>query len=531
MSTKFFLYLEWKVSFINNCLDEIMRKWINHAFKWYYQQRYKDIQRYMDHPHEVQRALLRQLLDAAKHTEWGRKYYFRSVKTPEDFARQLPIQDYDSLRPYIERMMMGEKDVLWSGQVRWFSKSSGTTSSRSKFIPVPNQNLKQCHIRGTWDTMALLYHNRPDARQFECKSMIMGGSLYQYEPFPRTTIGDVSAIMIDRMPLVGRPFFTPDFETALLSDWEEKLERLAWAGAREPSIVMIGGVPTWTVVLFRRILEITGKDNMLEVWPHFQAYVHGGVSFMPYRKQFEAFFPSGSVSYQEVYNASEGYFAAQDDLSQEGMLLLLNNGIYYEFLPMEEWGKKNPRAIPLAEVEKGKNYALAISTNSGLWRYTPGDTVTFVSTNPYRVKVTGRTKQFVNAFGEEVIVENTDQALAATCQQTGAIVVEYTVAPVYFQGSGKGGHEWLVEFENPPPDLDEFNRLLDINLQKANSDYEAKRSKNIALEQLRLHALPPGTFLNWMRARGKYGGQNKIPRLANHRQYVDEILDFLGNMV
>ncbi|MCB0561614.1 MAG: GH3 auxin-responsive promoter family protein, partial [Phaeodactylibacter sp.] len=273
------------------------------------------------------------------------------------------------------------------------------------------------------------------------------------------------------------------------------------------------------------------KKNMLEVWPRFQGYIHGGVSFTPYRKQFEAFLPSPDISYQEIYNASEGYFAIQDDFSSDDMLLLLNNGIYYEFLPMEEWHKEYPRAIPLSEVEKGKNYALVISTNSGLWRYTPGDTVTFTSTYPFKIKITGRTKQFVNAFGEEVMVENTDQALALACQQTGAIVTEYTVAPVYFKGSGKGGHEWLVEFEKEPANLKEFTRRLDKNLQRANSDYEAKRSKNIALEQLRLQLLPPGTFHKWMRARGKFGGQNKVPRLANHRQYVEEILDFLGNKV
>jgi hypothetical protein len=508
-----------------------MRKWINRAFKWYYLQRYKSIQRFMQRPHEVQRRLLHQFIDFTKHTEWGRSYGYRSIKNPEQFAKRVPIQDYEQLKPYIERMMLGEKDVLWSGQVSWFAKSSGTTSARSKYIPVTSQNLKKCHIRGTWDTMALYYHNRPDARQFELKSMIMGGSLHTYDQYPRTTIGDVSAIMTHNMPFVGRPFFAPDIKTALLSDWEEKLEKLAIAGANEPNIVMIGGVPTWTIVLFRRILELTGKSNMLEVWPHFQAYVHGGVSFTPYRKQFQAFLPSEKISYQEIYNASEGYFAAQDDFNRDDMLLLLNNGIYYEFLPMSEWEKDDPQAIPLEAVERGRQYALVITTNSGLWRYTPGDTVTFTSTNPYRIKITGRTKQFVNAFGEEVIVENTDQALAHTCQQTGAIVLEYTVAPVYFEGADKGGHEWVIEFEQPPKDMSEFNRLLDLNLQKINSDYQAKRAKSLALKQLRLNHVPQGTFVDWMRSRGKYGGQNKVPRLANHRQYVDEILDFLGNKV
>jgi hypothetical protein len=508
-----------------------MRKWINSAFKWYYKQRYKSIQRFVKYPHQIQQRLLRQFIDFTKHTEWGKQHGYRSIKSAEAYANNVPLQDYESLKPYIERMMMGEKDILWSGQVSWFAKSSGTTSAKSKFIPVTSHNLKKCHIRGTWDTMALMYHNRPDARQFECKSMIMGGSLNQYEPYPKTTYGDVSAIMTYNMPLVGRPFFAPDIKTALLDDWEVKLEKLAQAGANEPNIVTIGGVPTWTIVLFRRILEITGKSNILEVWPHFQAYIHGGVSFKPYRKQFEAFLPSDKISYQEIYNASEGYFAAQDRLGSDDMLLLLNNGIYYEFVEMDEWHNPLPNAVPLEAVETGKQYALVITTNSGLWRYMPGDTVTFTSTNPYRIKVTGRTKQFVNAFGEEVIVENTDQALERTCQQTSAIVLEYTVAPIYFEGSGKGGHEWIVEFERPPVDMNEFIRLLDLNLQRINSDYEAKRSKNIALKQLQLQTVPSGTFLNWMRHRGKFGGQNKVPRLANHRKYVEEILDFLGNTV
>lgn len=506
-----------------------MRKTINRLFKWYYKHRYRQIRHFMAHPNEVQQNLLQQLIQINTHTVWGRQFQFQSIKNHKQFVERVPIQDYESLKPYIKRMMHGERDVLWTGQVQWFSKSSGTTSDRSKFIPVSSQNLKQCHIRGTWDTMSLFYHNRPDARQFECKSMIMGGSLHPFEPYPKTIYGDISAIMIHHMPVVAHPFFVPDFKTALLNDWEEKLDRMTKVAANEPNMVMIGGVPTWTVVLFRRILEYTGKQNMLEVWPHFQGYIHGGVSFLPYRQQFDAFFPSDQVSYQEIYNASEGYFAAQDNFSNEDMLLLLNNGIYYEFLPMEEWQRPSPIAIPLAEVELGKNYAIVISTNSGLWRYTPGDTVTFTSKYPFRIKITGRTKQFVNAFGEEVMVENTDHALALTCQQTGAIVTEYTVAPVYFQHLGKGGHEWVVEFEKKPEDLLHFSQLLDSNLQMINSDYEAKRSKNIALKPLKIHSVPIGTFYRWMRSKGKTGGQHKVPRLANHREYIDDILDFWGN--
>lgn len=508
-----------------------MRKLVNRVFKWYHRQRFRDLQRTMQHPAETQRALLHQLIDATKHTEWGKLYDYRSIHTPEVFATRVPVSDYDDLKPYIRRMMHGEKDVLWGGQVRWFSKSSGTTSDQSKFIPVSTQNLKECHIRGTWDTMTLFYHNRPDARQFELKSMIMGGSLLRFEPYPRTMIGDVSAIMIQHMPLVGRPFFTPDRKTAMLPEWETKLELLAQKAVNEPNVVMIGGVPTWTVVLFRRMLELTGKQHILEIWPHFQVYIHGGVSFMPYKKQFEEFFPSPQVSYQEIYNASEGYFAVQDDFSKDDMLLLLNNGIYYEFLPMEEWDKTHPKSIPLWEVEAGKNYAMVISTNSGLWRYLPGDTILFTSTNPYKIRITGRIKQFVNAFGEEVMVENTDKALAEACAQFDAIVSDYTVAPIYFKGTGKGGHEWLIEFEKPPLDLEKFITQLDINLQKVNSDYEAKRYRSMALERLRLRPVPIGTFHNWLRSKGKLGGQHKVPRLANHREYVEEILGLLGETV
>lgn len=509
----------------------MVRQWINQAFKWYYGERYKKIQHFMNHPHEVQLTLWKQLREAMIATEWGKKYDYKSLRRPEDFARRIPVNDYESLKPFIQRMMRGEKDVLWGGQAKWFSKSSGTTNDKSKFIPVTSQNLKGCHIRGTWDTMTLFYHNRPDARQFECQSMLMGGSLSRFDAYPQTMIGDVSAVMISHMPWVGRPFFTPDIETALLADWETKLEKLALAGARETNMVMIGGVPTWTVVLLRRILELTGKSNMLEVWPNFQGYIHGGVSFTPYRRQFETFFPSTQVSYQEIYNASEGYFAAQDDFSANDMLLLLDNGIYYEFLPMDQWEEDFPKAIPLWEVEKGKPYAMVISTNSGLCRYIPGDTVVFTSTYPYKIRITGRTKQFVNAFGEEVVVENTDQALAETCHQMDAIATEYTVAPMYFQQGSKGGHEWLVEFAKPPADLERFSQMLDTNLQRLNSDYEAKRHKSIALERLKLRILPQGTFHNWLRSKGKFGGQHKVPRLANNRQHIDEILAFFENKV
>lgn len=505
-----------------------MGQWINQAFRLYLQQRYRQIARYMAHPIAVQQAVWQDLMTFARYTEWGKQYDYRSLRSPDAFARQVPIQDYESLKPYILRMMHGERDVLWPGRVRWFSKSSGTTNDKSKFIPVPSVNLRQCHIMGNRDTLALFYHRRPDAQIFAGQTMIMGGSWQRFPEFPATMYGDVSAVMIEHIPFFARPHLFPDVQTALMADWEPKLERMALAGSRNPNVVMIAGVPTWTMVLFRRILELTGAAHLLEVWPKFQLYIHGGVSFGPYRQQFQAFFPSEYVDFQEVYNASEGFFAAQDTASpDEGMLLLLQNGVYYEFLPASEWHRPHPLAVPLEAVEVGRNYALIISTNGGLWRYMPGDTVMFTSTSPYRIRVTGRTKQFVNAFGEEVVVDNTDKALAETCLATGARVAEYTVAPVYLQGRHKGSHEWLIEFEQPPADLAYFNALLDANLQRINSDYEAKRYRNIALQQLLLRPVPPGTFHRWLRAKGKLGGQHKVPRLANHRQYVDEILGLL----
>ncbi len=506
-----------------------MRKWINTFFRWYHRNRYRRIQYFMEHPHAVQKALLSDLIKAAVPTEWGKQFHFKKIKTPEEYARIIPIQNYESLKPFIQRMMKGEKNVLWNGRVKWYSKSSGTTSDKSKFIPVTRQNLKYCHVRGGWDAMTLFYRNRPDARQFQHKSLVMGGSLHRYDAYPNSWYGDVSAIMIYHMPYSARPFYVPDFETALLEDWEEKLRRMAIIGSKEKNMVMIGGVPTWTVVLLRKILELTGKENMLEVWPNFQGYVHGGVSFTPYKKQFERFFPSEEVSYQEIYNASEGFFAVQSEFSEKDLLLLLDNGIYYEFLPMEEWNKNEPTAVPLWEVELFKNYALVISTNSGLWRYLPGDTVMFTSLCPYKIKITGRTKQFINTFGEEVMVENTDQALEATCRELNAIVNEYTVAPVYLEGNTHGRHEWLIEFEKLPVDIDLFAELLDKNLQQINSDYEAKRYKDIALARLSVQALPHGAFLNWLASKGKLGGQHKVPRLANHRKYVEEINTLLRN--
>ncbi len=506
-----------------------MRKSFNALFKRYYQFRYRRLERMVEDPLDAQQAWWKHLIRSAQSTEWGKKYGFSSIDHWQDFSQNLPIQNYEDLKPYIQRMMEGESDILWPGTTTRFSKSSGTTNDKSKFIPVSDQNFKHCHIKGTWDTMTVYYDQHPDSLIFAGKNFLMGGSYQQYREDLPTIFGDVSALMIKDMPRVARPFFEPEMEVSLMAEWEEKIRRMVDV-AVDPKIAeevtMIGGVPTWVIVLFRQIIERTGAQNILEVWPNFEAFIHGGVGLHPYRKQLQHFLPAEQVHYQEVYNASEGYFATQLGKDDDDMLLLVDNGVYYEFLPMEEWGKDNPNMVPLEGVQLGKIYAMIISTNAGLWRYNIGDTVRFTSVRPYKIQITGRTQQFINAFGEEVMVANTDKALAQTCRQHDAIVGEYTVAPIYFQAGAKGGHEWLVEFERAPANLATFTRHLDRNLQRLNSDYEAKRYKDMALEQLRLHPIPPGTFLGWLRAKGKYGNQHKVPRLANDRKYVDDILRF-----
>ncbi|WP_455430653.1 GH3 auxin-responsive promoter family protein [Portibacter lacus] len=484
------------------------------------------MQNFMENPHETQLRTFNYLIGKAANTEWGKRYNYKGINSPAQYRKEVPLNEYDDLEPYIKRMMNGSFNILWPGFVNWYAKSSGTTSSKSKFIPVPKENLRGCHIKGSWDVVTLLYKGRSDARIFERKNLVMSGSLSNYEGNHMTTYGDISAIMLYNMPIVGRPFYTPDFRTALLPDWDEKIEKMVQICSRE-QVTMFGGVPSWTIVLFRKILEATGKDNMLEVWPDVQAYVHGGVGFEPYRSQFERFIPSDDFTYQEVYNASEGYFAIQNDLESNDLLLLLDNCVYYEFLPMSEFEQDDARTIGLEEVELDVNYAMVISTNAGLWRYMTGDTIKFTSLSPFKIRITGRTKHFINVFGEEVMVSNTDKALAKTCDEFNVKVSDYTVAPIYIKEGTKGGHEWLIEFLKPPADLGQFSKRLDESLQEVNSDYEAKRFKSMALENLTVESLPTNTFYKWMEKRGKLGGQNKVPRLSNNRKYVEDILSFL----
>ena len=488
--------------------------------------RMRRISDYMRYPEKYQEYWFKKIISECKDTQIGMKYHFNDIKTVSQYQERLPIIEYEGTKDAINRMMLGEKDILRPGTVKWYSKSSGTTSDKSKYIPVPYKNLFHCHIRGSWDSVALLYDNKPDMEIFRRKNLLLPGSFEHFSDHPATCYGDVSAVLTHHMPQIGRMFYVPDFETALQKNFEEKIQKTAEIVGKRNDLVMFGGVPTWLLVLFRTVLEQTGKKNLLEVWPHLQAYMHGGVGFSPYRETFKDLIPSDKFVYQEIYNASEGYFGAQWNLKEEGILLFVDNGIFYEFVPMEDWEKENPRSLTISEVELGKNYAILITTNGGLYRYAPGDTVVFTSINPHAVRISGRTRQFINAFGEEVMVGDTDKALAQTCEATQAVVAEYTAGPVYIQSGKKGGHQWIIEFEKKPQDLEEFNRLLDLNLQRINSDYEAKRYKNIALNQLKLNWVPPGTFHEWMRHKGKLGSQAKVPRLANHRKYVDEILHF-----
>lgn len=504
-----------------------MNGMFNALMKQYLDLRLRRIERYMQRPEERQERWLRKLLDRARNTEFGQRYRFAEIRTPAEFARRVPVHDYESIKSDIGRMMHGERNVLWPGEVNWYAKSSGTTSDKSKFIPVPFANMYACHVAGSWDALALLYHNKPNLEIFRRKNLLLTGSYQHLAEYPKTRFGDVSAVLTYNMPSIGRGFYTPERDIILSPNFEEKIQRIAEKVGRRDDIVMFGGVPTWIIVLFRLILEQTGKSNMLEVWPHLQAYMHGGVGFGPYRQTFRELIPSDDFAYQEIYNASEGFFGVQCDLDKNDMLLLADNGVFFEFIPTEEWGKEHPHTVTMADVEVGKNYAILISSNNGLWRYQPGDTLIFTRKYPHCFQITGRTKQYINAFGEEVMIGDTDKALAEACRQTDAVVAEYTAAPVYFAGGrGKGGHEWIVEFEKEPADLEQFNHLLDENLQRINSDYEAKRFKSMALDRLQIRPVPRGTFIRWMKARGKFGNQSKVPRLANHRQFVEELLRF-----
>jgi hypothetical protein len=503
----------------------MLYSFFNTLVKGYLKYRRNRIQDMYDDPFGLQQEVFYNLIDKLKNTEYGKSLHNGNIKTLEDFQKYIPVVDYEALFPYIDKMMQGKENILWPGKVTWFAKSSGTTNDKSKFIPITDDNLFDNHVASSWDAMSILYGNRPDARIFDGKNLLMGGSLNHVNS--NLITGDVSAILLNNMPAIGRPFYTPDFETALMADWEEKIEKMARVCSKE-DVVMFAGVPTWTIVLFKRILEITGKDNMCEVWPNVKTYFHGGVGFDPYVEQFKKFLPKDDIEYYEAYSASEGYFAVQDRLHEKGMLLLLDNAIFYEFIPSDQVDNPDPITLTLKDVELDKDYCLVISTSSGLWRYKPGDMVRFVTLNPYRIMVSGRTKHYINVFGEEVMVHNTDKALRETCARCGGVIADYTVAPLYISDTSKGGHEWLIEFEEIPSDLPTFEKVLDDQLRLTNSDYDAKRHKSMALQALKIQLAPKNTFNQWLKAKGKLGGQSKIPRLSNNRKYLDELLIFIN---
>ena len=503
-----------------------MREIINKILSKYLVYRYSSIDKFIKNPVETQEQIFNYLIESGKRTKWGNEYGYDKITDYKDFCARVPINIYDELKPYISRMMHGESDVLWPGKINMYSKSSGTTEDKSKFIPVTLENLKETHIKGGWDVVSILYKNRPDSKLFAAKNLIMGGSLQRYDENPEVIIGDVSALMMDNMPYIGKAFHTPEMEIALLSDWNTKIPKMAEITSRE-NVAVFGGVPSWLLVLFRYMLKVTGKEKLTEIWPNLEAYMHGGVNFAPYRSQFKDIIPNDDFLYFNVYNSSEGYFAIQDEINTENdeMLLLLNSQIFYEFLPFDQYGSKNPDTITIKDVEKGVNYVMLINTNSGLWRYVVGDTIEFTSTNPHKIKITGRTKHYINVFGEEVMVSNTDKALELALAKHNAKITEYSVAPVFIDGNSKGGHQWVIEFSLAPQNLSEFQTDLDKNLQSINSDYEAKRFNDYVLQELKIDAVPKGTFYRWMDSRGKLGGQNKVPRLSNNRNIIESLLE------
>lgn len=494
----------------------------NTVFSWFIKKRVHQIDLFRKFPCEVQQEWFEKLLENGRLTAFGRDHGLHMVRTMEDFKKAVPVRTYEEFKPYIDRLRDGEQEVLWPGKVKWFAKSSGTTADRSKYIPVTKEALEDCHYACGKDLLALYCYAYPEARLYSGKHLVMGGSSKISELGGDAYTGDLSAIIIQNLPLWVELKRTPTRDIALMDNWEEKIEKLATSTIHE-DVSIVAGVPSWTLVLFKRILEMTGKDNIRDVWPNLELFMHGGVSFKPYRAQFEELVRGPGMHYMETYNASEGFFGLQDRLDADDMLLMLDYGIFYEFMPLEELGKAHPHTLQLNEVEINTNYALVISTNGGLWRYLVGDTIRFTSRDPYRIQVSGRTKLFINAFGEELIIDNAEEAMGAACSATGALVTDYTAGPVYMDTDKEGSHEWLIEFEQAPADRAQFVLVLDDKLKELNSDYEAKRTANLSLGAPIIHEVPSGTFYAWLKSKGKLGGQHKVPRLSNSRTFLEEI--------
>ncbi len=486
--------------------------------------RLRAIEQYDSHAEDIQCTVLDSLLQRAADTEWGQRYKYASIHSYEEFAATVPVNTYEELKGYIDRMRHGERDVLWPGQVKWYAKSSGTTNDKSKFIPVSQAGLHDTHYQGGTDAVALYLHNNPLSRLFDGKALILGGSHAPNYNVANSLVGDLSAILIENInPLVNLVRIPPK-KIALLSDFEEKRDRIAEIAIKK-DVTNLSGVPSWMMAVITRVLELSGKQYLDEVWPNLEVFFHGGVAFTPYREQYHNLIRSPRMHYMETYNASEGFFGLQNDPLDLSMLLMIDYGVFFEFIPLDEVGKENPTVLPLWAVEKDKNYAIVISTTCGLWRYQIGDTVKFTSTNPYKFIISGRTKSFINAFGEELIVDNAEKGLHEACRQTGAVVNEYTAAPVFMNNEGKCRHQWVIEFEKAPADMALFTRLLDEALQRINSDYEAKRYKDITLQQLEIIPARKGLFNDWLKSKGKLGGQHKVPRLSNNRDIIEQIID------
>ncbi len=497
---------------------------LNSFISWLNVKRLNQIELMKNYPQEVQNDVLTSLLSKAKNTEFGKKYNFNKIKTPKEFSETVPINDYENFKIYIDKIIQGQQNIIWPTNIRWFAKSSGTTSSKSKYIPVSKESLEECHFKGGRNVIAFYLKNFPESQIFSGKTLALGGSHKISEFNSNMYYGDLSAVLIRNLPFWAEFLRTPNLDIALMEEWEAKIEKMARETIKH-NVTILAGVPSWMIVLIKKIFEITGKKHLDEIWPQLELFVHGGVSFEPYRHHFQNFFKHKPIRYLETYNASEGFFAIQDKLDESDMMLMLDIGIYYEFLPVEEWNKPNPKALTISEVELNKQYALVISTNAGLWRYMIGDTIKFTSLFPHKIKITGRTKHFINAFGEELVVENADYAVKKASELSGAIIREYTVAPIYMNHQQNGSHQWVFEFEKEPSDMDVFITELDSALKSVNSDYEAKRYKDLTLSMPQYTIVKKGTFYEWLKRKNKLGGQHKVPRLENSRNIIEEILE------
>ena len=495
---------------------------INSIASWFLKKRFHQIDLFLKYPNEVQEELLQNLLETAKDTHIGKQYDFASIKNYETFAERIPVSTYEGYQDIIERSRNGETNIFWPSPIKWFAKSSGTTNAKSKFIPVSEASLEDCHYAAGKDLLCMYLNNNEDSQLFTGKSLRLGGSKELYKE-NGTVFGDLSAILIDNMPFWAEFSSTPSNKVSLMSNWEYKMQAIVDETINE-NVTSLTGVPSWMLVLLNNVLETTGKNNLLEIWPNLEVYFHGGVSFTPYADQYKTLLPRMDFKYYEIYNASEGFFAIQDQNNSNELLLMLDYGIFYEFIPMETYGTSKEKVIRLSDVEKGKNDAVLITTNAGLWRYKIGDTVRFTSINPYRIKVSGRTKHHINVFGEELIIENAEDALKKVCKKTKAEIVDYTAAPIFMQGKEKGAHEWLIEFKTPPKDINYFNELFDNALKALNSDYEAKRYNNLTLNKPTIHIARHRLFYDWLKQNNKLGGQHKVPRLSNTRDYIEELL-------